>query len=301
MGGRGGADGGDADPEDIEVVLTKMAEAETSDDAARRAQKEKNLKRMMRSASLPNILNKESIELIERTQAIEAVPPSGMERKVSGDVNLLPLTEEQLAKLSSNDLVIPKVSMSRSLKDSENEEHERTAMTLSGVQGLAMARELQKALSMSRGFRKPNITIVGKGEDDDEVPASNTTISGTQAEQLAAELRFALTHPTHGDIDGGLDGDVGEPDRSSNSMPTGVGLSGRRGRGILRNESELSLEGLARRYDTMTKSNGDEEASNIEWKRFKSPLMKRINKEMKEMVRTGRCARIHARALRRTA
>ena len=77
--------------------------------------------------------------------------------------------------------------MSRSLKDSENEEHERTAMTLSGVQGLAMARELQKALSMSRGFRKPNITIVGKGEDDDELPASNTTISGTQAEQLAAD------------------------------------------------------------------------------------------------------------------
>ena len=57
-------------------------------------------------------------------------------------------------------------------------------MTISGLQGKELGKELKRALT-SQSRRKPNLTIGGVEEEDDaDHPNANTTISGTRVHQL---------------------------------------------------------------------------------------------------------------------
>lgn len=148
------------------------------------------------------------------------------------------------------------------------DEDTRTAMTLSGVQGQQMAKELQKALHHQGSVRKPNIAIAGEGDEDDmEFPDSdrNYTISGAGADQLAKEIRFAISHPTHGSVK--------QADKTGHS-----GIRKRR----LSGSCETVLEG-PEFEPTIQSSDAQPGPKSPEYTRFKSPMMHKINKEMKQM------------------
>lgn len=165
--------------------------------------------------------------------------------------------------------------------NTEDDLESRSAMTISGLQGKELGKELKRALT-SQSRRKPNLTIGGVEEEDDaDHPNANTTISGTRGESLAAELKFAISHPTHGAV---LHEDI-ESDNSSVRIP--------------HNDSVESLVSLAgddfdsavppsatrsfRREASKKEGPPAPAPREIEWKRFKSPLMRKINKEMKHM------------------
>ena len=171
---------------------------------------------------------------------------------------------------------------------SMTEDEERSAMTISGVEGVEMAKELKRALTV-RG-RQPNLTIGGEDEEDDiDHPGANTTISGTRGESLAAELRYAITHPTHGkvileDIDSDSFSSVRIPRNESmeSLLQHSLGDQSHDGTDIDGTGVPPSAE-VAQAERQILVPAKDHPTKEIEWKRFKSPWMRKINKEMKHM------------------
>ncbi len=160
-------------------------------------------------------------------------------------------------------------------------DEERSAMTISGVEGLAMAKELKRALTGTG--RKPNLTIGGMSDEDDmDHPVANTTISGTQGASLAAELRYAISHPKQAASIILEDVESGDSYGSSIRMPrvesyeSLIDSGGEEEHGVPPSTEVVESEKLKNKSKI-------EPTKTIEWKRFKSPLMRKINKEMKHM------------------
>ncbi|QDZ19360.1 putative citrate transporter [Chloropicon primus] len=184
---------------------------------------------------------------------------------------------KDLGDLLSNMRDSPRLQTQLTGSTSLAEDEQRSAMTISGMDGKQIAKELRRALTGNTAMRKPNLTIEGAEEDDDDHPVANTTISGARGETMAAELRYAISHPTHGA--------VSVEDMDSDSMSSVR---------IPRNESVESLVsvgegeagvppcGEAHRHEDKA-AHKSEPHKPIEWKRFKSPLMGKIHKEMKHM------------------